>query len=135
MARPRMRGVCSVGKALSERIVVESESETHGMGLPPSTYVTVDQFETLQTQMTTMIALLQNQSHTSIDHVSLPPIAPIENTPVQPLQGGSYVVLSIPLAKDSVAPVVDRGALHPLWWTCRSTSTTLSSFRLGIKIG
>ncbi|KAL2480075.1 hypothetical protein Adt_33041 [Abeliophyllum distichum] len=76
MARPRTRDARSIGEAPSKRTVAESESETHGVGLPPPTYAITDQFETLQTQMTTMMALLQNQIHTNADHVSSPPIAP-----------------------------------------------------------
>ncbi|KAL2480089.1 hypothetical protein Adt_33055 [Abeliophyllum distichum] len=114
MARPRTRDARSIGEAPSKRTVAESESETHGVGLPPPTYAITDQFETLQTQMTTMMALLHNQIHTNADHVSSPPIAPTENIPVQPPQRGLYVVLSIPqhLAEDPVAPAVDRGAPH-----------------------
>ncbi|KAL2558983.1 hypothetical protein Fot_03722 [Forsythia ovata] len=110
MARPRTIGASSVGKAPSERTVVESESETHGVGLPPPIYAIVDQFETLQTQMTAMMAFLHNQIHMSADHVSSPPIVPTENTLVQLLQGGQCVVPSIPqpLAEDLVAPTVNR---------------------------
>ncbi|KAL2466252.1 Uncharacterized protein Adt_42103 [Abeliophyllum distichum] len=42
MARPRTRGARSVHEAPSEGTVAESESETHGMELPPPTYATED---------------------------------------------------------------------------------------------
>ncbi|KAL2528134.1 hypothetical protein Fot_20735 [Forsythia ovata] len=70
--------------------MAESESETHSVGLPPPTYAIVDQFETLQTQKIAMMALLHNQIHTSADHVSSSPIAPTENTHVQPSQGDPF---------------------------------------------
>ncbi|KAL2493873.1 hypothetical protein Fot_37630 [Forsythia ovata] len=115
MARPRTMDARSVGKALLEMTVAKLKSETHGVGLPPPTYATVDQFETLQTQTTAMMALLQNQIHTSADHFSSPPIDPTENTHVQPPQGGPYVVLRISqyLSEDPVAPAVNRGTHHP----------------------
>ncbi|KAL2471315.1 Uncharacterized protein Adt_39451 [Abeliophyllum distichum] len=68
---------------LYQKGLAQSESETHGIGLPLPTNATMDHFETLQTQMIAMTALLQNQIHTSVDHVNSPPIALIENTPVQ----------------------------------------------------
>ncbi|KAL2464328.1 hypothetical protein Fot_52284 [Forsythia ovata] len=108
-----------------ERTVAKSKSETHGMGLPPPTYVTVDQFETLQTQMTVMMTLLQNQINASADHVTLPPVDPVEHTHVQSSQG------------DPAAPVVDRRAPHPPVQdlSINIHPTTSYSFRLGTKTG
>ncbi|KAL2556088.1 Uncharacterized protein Fot_00827 [Forsythia ovata] len=76
MARLRTRGARSVEESPPERTVAESESETHGVEPPPPTYATVDQFETLQTQMTAMMTLLQNQIHASTNHVTSPPVDP-----------------------------------------------------------
>ncbi|KAL2512899.1 hypothetical protein Adt_18499 [Abeliophyllum distichum] len=101
MARPRMRSAHLVGEAPSERTVADSESETHGVGLPPHIYANVDQFETLQTQMTLMMTLLHNQIHVSADDVTSPLVNPAEHTHVQPSQG------------DLAAPVVDRRVPHP----------------------
>ncbi|KAL2497773.1 hypothetical protein Adt_23323 [Abeliophyllum distichum] len=86
MTRPRKRRAHSVGKAPSERTVAELEFKTHGVGLPLPTYATVDQFETLLTQMIAMMTLLQNQIHMSVDHVTSPPIDPAEHILVQPSQ-------------------------------------------------
>ncbi|KAL2550898.1 Uncharacterized protein Fot_12428 [Forsythia ovata] len=101
MARLRTRGARSVEEALPERTVAVSESETHGVEPSPPTYATVDQFETLQTQMTAMMTLLQNQIHTSTNHITSPPVDPAEHTPVQLSQ------------EDPAVPVVDRGVPHP----------------------
>ncbi|KAL2491864.1 hypothetical protein Adt_27492 [Abeliophyllum distichum] len=101
MARPRTRGARSVHEAPSEGTVAESEYETHGMESPPPTYATVHQFETLQTQMTAMMTLLQSQIHTNADHVTSPPVDLAEHSPVQLSQ------------EDPAAPVADRGVPHP----------------------
>ncbi|KAL2518968.1 Uncharacterized protein Adt_15215 [Abeliophyllum distichum] len=101
MTRPRTRGARSVHEAPPEGTVAESKSETHGMEPPPPTYATVHQFETLQTQMTAMMTLLQSQIHTSADHVTSPPVDPAEHSLVQLLQ------------EDPAAPVADRGVPHP----------------------
>ncbi|KAL2480439.1 hypothetical protein Adt_33415 [Abeliophyllum distichum] len=87
MTRPRTKRARSIEEAPLEKTMAKLESETHSIGLPPPTYATVDKFETLQTHMTAMMALLNNQIHTSANHVSSLPIVPIENTHVQPPTG------------------------------------------------
>ncbi|KAL2479322.1 Uncharacterized protein Adt_32288 [Abeliophyllum distichum] len=48
-----------------------------------------------------MMTLLQNQIHTSADHVTSPPVDPTEHSPVQLSQ------------EDPTAPMADRGVPHP----------------------
>ncbi|KAL2512933.1 hypothetical protein Adt_18533 [Abeliophyllum distichum] len=107
MERPRTRGARSIDEAPPERSVVKLESKTHGVGLQPPTYATVDQFDTLQTQMKTMMALLQ--IHTISNHVSPPPIPFTEKNHVEPPQVGPHRAHPIhqPLAKDLIESAID----------------------------